>query len=118
AQAEAIDLIGLNIGGAAFAGGIYPGKYKTNYFFPAPDYLQQWKDKGIRTIRFPILWERLQWELNEELNEDYASLIDGVLEQAAEHDMRVILRSEEHTSELQSRENLVCRLLLEKKNNN
>ena len=25
-------------------------------------------------------------------------------------------RSEEHTSELQSRENLVCRLLLEKKN--
>src|SRR5690606_41281455 len=28
------------------------------------------------------------------------------------------LRSEEHTSELQSRENLVCRLLLEKKNSN
>src|SRR5690606_41796992 len=27
-----------------------------------------------------------------------------------------LLRSEEHTSELQSRENLVCRLLLEKKN--
>src|SRR5690606_41553862 len=27
-------------------------------------------------------------------------------------------RSEEHTSELQSRENLVCRLLLEKKNEN
>src|SRR5690606_41460105 len=29
---------------------------------------------------------------------------------------RWIIRSEEHTSELQSRENLVCRLLLEKKN--
>src|SRR5690606_40703981 len=29
-----------------------------------------------------------------------------------------IYRSEEHTSELQSRENLVCRLLLEKKKNN
>src|SRR5690606_41767583 len=28
---------------------------------------------------------------------------------------RATLRSEEHTSELQSRENLVCRLLLEKK---
>src|SRR6266700_5758467 len=28
---------------------------------------------------------------------------------------RIIMRSEEHTSELQSRENLVCRLLLEKK---
>src|SRR5690606_41941909 len=30
----------------------------------------------------------------------------------------VHLRSEEHTSELQSRENLVCRLLLEKKKTN
>src|SRR5690606_40120313 len=30
-------------------------------------------------------------------------------------DMRWAARSEEHTSELQSRENLVCRLLLEKK---
>src|SRR5690606_40058636 len=30
-------------------------------------------------------------------------------------DMVVMRRSEEHTSELQSRENLVCRLLLEKK---
>src|SRR5690606_42082325 len=29
-----------------------------------------------------------------------------------------IFRSEEHTSELQSRENLVCRLLLEKKKKN
>src|SRR5260370_23070599 len=31
---------------------------------------------------------------------------------------RTDLRSEEHTSELQSHLNLVCRLLLEKKNNN
>src|SRR5690606_16508986 len=29
-----------------------------------------------------------------------------------------VIRSEEHTSELQSRENLVCRLLLEKKKEN
>src|SRR5690606_8967462 len=30
----------------------------------------------------------------------------------------MVIRSEEHTSELQSRENLVCRLLLEKKKKN
>src|SRR5690606_7636070 len=41
-----------------------------------------------------------------------AVLGDGDLE------ARIGLRSEEHTSELQSRENLVCRLLLEKKKNN
>src|SRR5690606_41070965 len=32
------------------------------------------------------------------------------------HPVAIPLRSEEHTSELQSRENIVCRLLLEKKN--
>src|SRR5436309_9383926 len=38
---------------------------------------------------------------------------DGVEDDAG---AGVVARSEEHTSELQSRENLVCRLLLEKKN--
>src|SRR5690606_40646689 len=33
----------------------------------------------------------------------------------ADPEVRAVVRSEEHTSELQSRENLVCRLLLEKK---
>src|SRR5690606_7661270 len=32
------------------------------------------------------------------------------------NEVEIAIRSEEHTSELQSRENLVCRLLLEKKN--
>src|SRR3712207_7964514 len=32
-----------------------------------------------------------------------------------DRDLRVAMRSEEHTSELQSRQYLVCRLLLEKK---
>src|SRR2546422_5750891 len=34
------------------------------------------------------------------------------------HGIRVVHRSEEHTSELQSRLHLVCRLLLEKKKSN
>src|SRR3989442_5177945 len=37
---------------------------------------------------------------------------------APEDDDGFVARSEEHTSELQSRPHLVCRLLLEKKNNN
>src|SRR5690606_39699645 len=48
-------------------------------------------------------WARDSWGFNPEIqflaNRGYA-----------------VFRSEEHTSELQSRENLVCRLLLEKKN--
>src|SRR5438034_3923225 len=56
---------------------------------------------------------------------DYAFLLESV--EGGEHvgrysflgkDPFLILRSEEHTSELQSHSDLVCRLLLEKKNNN
>src|SRR3712207_7049708 len=39
---------------------------------------------------------------------------DAVFEDLAEH-RQTVQRSEEHTSELQSRQYLVCRLLLEKK---
>src|SRR5207302_8692714 len=41
--------------------------------------------------------------------------VRGVAVQSAEMRFGDFQRSEEHTSELQSRENLVCRLLLEKK---
>src|SRR5690606_39817441 len=45
-------------------------------------------------------------------------LNDGSLELAlTNYEVDAENRSEEHTSELQSRENLVCRLLLEKKKN-
>src|SRR5690606_41386965 len=39
-----------------------------------------------------------------------------LLKNARAEELIDAVRSEEHTSELQSRENLVCRLLLEKKN--
>src|SRR5690606_40286289 len=46
---------------------------------------------------------------------DFLSRPWTIVTYAFVHDLSGI-RSEEHTSELQSRENLVCRLLLEKKN--
>src|SRR5690349_23360929 len=42
--------------------------------------------------------------------------LPGMGEQPADAGRRLTIRSEEHTSELQSRRDLVCRLLLEKKN--
>src|SRR5690606_40311151 len=49
------------------------------------------------------------------LNDKYEKWINNYKEGKL---LVVDMRSEEHTSELQSRENLVCRLLLEKKNYN
>src|SRR5690606_40682195 len=45
----------------------------------------------------------------------YVPSLHKITNKIAHHDFGIIARSEEHTSELQSRENLVCRLLLEKK---
>src|SRR2546422_4620644 len=42
----------------------------------------------------------------------------SLLDQPPREVLRITLRSEEHTSELQSRLHLVCRLLLEKKKTN
>src|SRR5207302_9340795 len=55
-----------------------------------------------------------------EQRDDDAGLVQGIAEPLRDvddhvHHHRHGARSEEHTSELQSRENLVCRLLLEKK---
>src|SRR3989449_5975622 len=50
----------------------------------------------------------VHWDLRESMTE---AEIEVILQRAREK------RSEEHTSELQSRLHLVCRLLLEKKNN-
>src|SRR5258708_25173638 len=43
-------------------------------------------------------------------------MVSRFMEPALAGDKRVTIRSEEHTSELQSPDHLVCRLLLEKKN--
>src|SRR2546430_6240725 len=49
------------------------------------------------------------------------ALVFGQTHAFVQHDLEVqpveVVRSEEHTSELQSQSNLVCRLLLEKKKN-
>src|SRR5262249_61531189 len=54
-------------------------------------------------------------ELTFQGNVDEELLQTGTPEHVAEATRRCVARSEEHTSELQSLTNLVCRLLLEKK---
>src|SRR3712207_8999929 len=55
------------------------------------------------------------------INETYSAFVQGFMPTLARPEVDVLeglttARSEEHTSELQSRQYLVCRLLLEKKN--
>src|SRR5690606_40348445 len=63
---------------------------------PSPVSGRNWRSLGSAVV---ALNDAGQWAMRAQLDGDTSSDI----------------RSEEHTSELQSRENLVCRLLLEKK---
>src|SRR6185436_20549642 len=56
--------------------------------------------------------ECFQYDLTLPIHLDYATIDANYARLGAK---RVLLRSEEHTSELQSPDHLVCRLLLEKK---
>src|SRR5690606_39337508 len=70
--------------------------------------------------RFVLVADELSATTLAELPQDRLAGIvvrDGAANSHAAIMVRALgIRSEEHTSELQSRENLVCRLLLEKKN--
>src|SRR2546427_4939644 len=61
----------------------------------------------------PISWAVQEWQERQSRQQDPLTVLPLL---TAEGIRRATQRSEEHTSELQSQSNLVCRLLLEKKN--
>src|SRR5690349_22351941 len=76
------------------------------------------------TRRSSDLWLRLESKLRViimdqmvERKDSVRPLLPTMYLKPTEGEFKVGVRSEEHTSELQSRRDLVCRLLLEKKNN-
>src|SRR3989475_4856684 len=100
------------------------------FFFQAEDGIRDLTVTGVQTCALPILTvyvppkaaDRIagrlqtiaaqhQWALS--IRTDSAALADADL--AIADSAGTLVRSEEHTSELQSQSNLVCRLLLEKK---
>src|ERR1035441_10947482 len=96
-----------------------------------PDQIQMGDQDGLRQIlgeilvapgnTFPEFWHGFAQTLRVDLGEvraNFESLVDLVRFQLADGDAADELRSEEHTSELQSLRHLVCRLLLEKKKTN
>src|SRR5690554_4426824 len=78
----------------------------------ADDIFNQFKDFQVNVLR------RERGVKLELLNPPQNAFVDGEIIEGIREHVESVLRSEEHTSELQSRPHLVCRLLLEKKKNN
>src|SRR5688572_31791276 len=102
------------------------------FFFQAEDGIRDLTVTGVQTCALPILLMTLPEVAHElRVSESMAKrlIAAGTLpdvrlgrrQLVARADVEALVdrhrRSEEHTSELQSQSNLVCRLLLEKKNN-
>src|SRR5688572_32572764 len=84
--------------------------YSVIFFFQAEDGIRDLTVTGVQTCALPIWLSRAfggtirEWPLIEDRDAGRWRV-----------DLEKLERSEEHTSELQSQSNLVCRLLLEKK---
>lgn len=88
---------GINLAGAEFGAlradfsNVRPGRHGEDYFFPSRDALANFADRGIRLIRFPVSWERLQPQLGGELDSGYMARVVEFLDQAAGYRCRVVL---------------------------
>src|SRR2546429_3924395 len=87
-------------------------------FLPRPEDLV-FRDEGIK-VTIALSKRSVEFFKTEarKHNTQYQRMIRRLLDAYTEHHLRSPRRSEEHTSELQSRLHLVCRLLLEKKKKN
>src|SRR3712207_8041559 len=99
----------------------YTTLFRSNKLSSLKVYIQE-KDDINKTIESSkmdyALYQKSLEDISVESQDNSSNIEDLVLEHRAknlEYDEIVKTRSEEHTSELQSRQYLVCRLLLEKK---
>lgn len=81
---------GVNLSCAEF-GSALPGIYGTTYIYPSVSSLDYYKSKGLRLIRLPFLWERLQQSLNAPLDSAELLRMDAFVAGAAARDMLVLL---------------------------
>jgi hypothetical protein len=82
---------GINIMDLGIAGNTLPGVYGTNYTKPNLTSLQDLRSRGIKVIRIPFLWERIQPTLGGPLNTAYLGYLLQVLRDANTADLKVIV---------------------------
>lgn len=81
---------GVNMSGGEFAA-VYPGIDGTHYGYPDKSDIAYFADKGFKLIRFPFRWERIQHEMNGELDNNEIEKMKSVMDAAKELGVNVIL---------------------------
>lgn len=89
AQTETV-FFGVNLAGGEF-GSNFPGTYGVDYTYPSTKILDYYSSKGLRLIRLPIRWERIQPNLGGSLNQSELNRIESFISNANERNLLVII---------------------------
>ncbi|GAB3423665.1 glycoside hydrolase family 5 protein [Flindersiella endophytica] len=81
---------GANLSGLE-VGGTVPGIPNTNYAVPTHADLDYLRSRGLTTIRLPFKWERIQPQLNGELDAMYLGFVTDLVDHAASIGQELIL---------------------------
>lgn len=86
-------LRGVNLAGAEFGPHKLPGTYGIDYTYPSASQLDYYQAKGVKLIRLPFRWERLQHCLYCPLDTAELGRIQQFVAAAGARDMMVILNA-------------------------
>lgn len=87
---------GVNMSGMEFNAGTIPGRAYWDYGVPSASEFSYYSGKGVKLVRLPVLWERLQPNLfaaspSPAFDTTYLQLIRQVMASAATYKIQVIL---------------------------
>ena len=81
---------GVNLAGAEF-GTVFPGTYNVDYIYPPTKDLDYYKSKGLKLIRLPIKWERIQRTLSGSLDQTELNRLNNFIINANARDLLVVI---------------------------
>jgi endoglucanase len=82
---------GVNLAGAEFGQGKYPGVYAKDYIYPTHQEVDYFFGKGLKLFRLPFAWERLQRQLKTPLDASELAHLDDFVQYATGKGAHVIL---------------------------
>nr|WP_269151075.1 glycoside hydrolase family 5 protein [Acetobacter sicerae] len=90
-KVSAAPVAGINLSAAAFASNKVPGRDGWDYMFPRQGEIDYFTEAGMKLIRLPVLWERLQPQPLSDLDPGYLAHIQNVVAMAKTGQAKVII---------------------------
>ena len=97
---------GVNLACGEF-GSVFPGVYGTHYTYPTDADLDYWDKKGLKLVRLPFRWERLQNVPGGRIVDADLQCVKRLVAAAAERGMKVILDMHNYCRRYDNGEELV-----------